>query len=277
MTSFDQACDRIRTTFSYRLTRFLRGAPVSIALRRPVISFCFDDFPKSAAPTGARILENANVRGTYYFSATLAGRVVDGVRQYDRKDLLELSNAGHELGCHTFDHTPVRNLSSRELDRQISFNKRFLSSTGCESDLQSFAYPYGDVGLASRRHLAGYFAACRGVWAGINGTSADLALLKSVCLEPHILARTSATYWIERARNVGGWLIFTTHDIDDNHTRFGVSPRYLESVVNSAIASGARILPVSQALSTIREECSTTTARGTRQLLRSAEPRYPAN
>src|SRR5215469_15892880 len=46
---------------------------VSLAWPGGVVSFTFDDFPKSALATGGAILERYRARGTYYASLKLAG------------------------------------------------------------------------------------------------------------------------------------------------------------------------------------------------------------
>src|SRR5262249_45208109 len=48
-----------------------------------------------------------------------------------------------------------------------------------------------------------------------------------------------------------GWLIFATHDVCDQPTRFGCSPSLFEEVVRYSINSGATVLPVSRALNLI--------------------------
>ena len=44
-----------------------------------------------------------------------------------------------------------------------------------------------------------------------------------------------------------GWLVFATHDVDDNPSRFGVDPELFKSVVDLAVKSGSVILPVAEA------------------------------
>jgi hypothetical protein len=63
---------------------------------------------------------------------------------------------------------------------------------------------------------------------------------------------------IERNREAGGWLIFATHDIDRHHTPFGCTPDFFEYVVQSAVKSGARVLPMIEALESLRHADSAT-------------------
>jgi hypothetical protein len=44
----------------------LHRRSVSLENRGPIVSFSFEDFPRSAAANGAAVLERFGVRGTYY-------------------------------------------------------------------------------------------------------------------------------------------------------------------------------------------------------------------
>src|SRR5262249_53443030 len=61
---------------------------VKMSNRRPVVSFTFDDFPRSAALNGARILERQDARGTFYAAGAYCGQAIDGIAQYCAEDLL---------------------------------------------------------------------------------------------------------------------------------------------------------------------------------------------
>ena len=56
---------------------------------------------------------------------------------------------------------------------------------------------------------------------------------------------------IERNRTLRGWLIFVTHDVTSHPSRYGCTPELFERVVGWSAESGARILPVAQALAEV--------------------------
>src|ERR1700760_4894159 len=70
----------------------------------PMVTFTFDDIPKSAATTGARILEDHGARGTFYVSGGLVGTASSNWAVAEARNLVDLHNRGHEIGCHTFSH-----------------------------------------------------------------------------------------------------------------------------------------------------------------------------
>jgi hypothetical protein len=61
---------------------------------------------------------------------------------------------------------------------------------------------------------------------------------------------------IDRNRQARGWLVLSTHDVSDTPTPYGCTPDLFERVVRWAADSGARILPVAAALTTLRDPAS---------------------
>jgi hypothetical protein len=64
----------LRGKLRRRYVRLLERKRVRFALERPMLSISFDDAPVSAADDGAKIVEAADARATYFISAGLCGR-----------------------------------------------------------------------------------------------------------------------------------------------------------------------------------------------------------
>src|SRR5579863_2515511 len=77
-------------------------------LGKAIVSFTFDDFPRSAWTAGGRILGEYGASGTYYASLGLMGKTTLVGEMFDRRDLEAAAEAGHELACHTYDHVLCR-------------------------------------------------------------------------------------------------------------------------------------------------------------------------
>src|ERR1700730_10018379 len=75
-----------------------------ITTEQPIISFTFDDFPRSALFAGGAILKRFGVRGTYYASLGLIGTTGPTGQMFTFDDLNILLDQRHEIGCHTYDH-----------------------------------------------------------------------------------------------------------------------------------------------------------------------------
>src|ERR1700760_1259381 len=87
---------------SHRLAMHVPVERFRLRNATPMVSFTFDDIPKSAATTGAKILEDHNARGTFYVSGSLVGAIEADWAAVDAPDIVALHRNGHEIGCHTF-------------------------------------------------------------------------------------------------------------------------------------------------------------------------------
>lgn len=224
---------------------------VAMRNRRGIVSFTFDDFPRSAVSNGARLLEEYGARGTFYLTGSYCGQIIDDVPQYYAEDLQALAGAGHEIGCHTFTHPRVSTLSAVALDKEIDLNAAFLAHHLPDTNLRTFAYPFGDVSLAATLRLQSRFAGCRGSQSGLNIGTADLGRLRSVRLYDRLLGPEDVSDIIKRGVTGAAWLIFYTHDVDQTHSSFGCTPSLFEHAVRSAISAGAEICSVGDAIKAI--------------------------
>ena len=219
--------------------------------KRPIISFTFDDFPHSAAANGAHILERYRVRGTFYVAGSYCGRVVDGVPQYYPEDLKTLSLAGHEIGCHTFNHPRVSTLTTKRLVEEIELNAAFIAHHLPTVVMRTFAYPFGDVSFNAAHELQRVFAGCRGIQSGLNSKTVDLGRLRATQLYNRTIDSENISNLIQKAQAPRSWLIFYTHDVDDVPSQFGCTPALLEHAVKTAASSGAKILSVTDAITAL--------------------------
>ena len=229
----------------------LYARTVKMQNRRAIISFTFDDFPRSAVANGARLLEEYGARGTFYLTGSYCGRVIDNIPQYRAEDLVALAKAGHEIGCHTFSHPRVSQLSKAMLDKEIELNADFLARHLPGAKLRTFAYPFGNVSLVATMRLQSRFTGCRSSEPGFNIKTADLGRLRSVRLYSHLVSPEEVQNIITEAARKNAWLIFYTHDVDKVPSNFGCTPSLFEHAVKSAIAAGIEILPVDAAINMI--------------------------
>ena len=75
---------------SHRLAMHVQVDHVRLHNATPMVTFTFDDLPKSAATTGASLLEAHDARGTFYVSGGLVGMDTPEWRTGDANDLLAL-------------------------------------------------------------------------------------------------------------------------------------------------------------------------------------------
>src|SRR5687768_10497192 len=96
--------DRVQSRYQRSLAQLFFRRPIAIRSEMPLISFTFDDFPRSALHVGGAILKRFGLVGTYYASLGLMGTEAPTGSIFDLEDLRILLEQGHELGSHTFDH-----------------------------------------------------------------------------------------------------------------------------------------------------------------------------
>src|ERR1700728_1056766 len=96
----------------HRLATHVCVNPFRLRTETPMVSFTFDDIPKSAATTGAGILEAHDVRGTFFISGGLVGATSSHWAAVDVPDIIALHRRGHEIGCHTFSHSRTCDLDA---------------------------------------------------------------------------------------------------------------------------------------------------------------------
>lgn len=223
-----------------------RSAPIN--LDAPVVSFTFDDAPKSAFDVGREILKAYDARATYYVSLGLLDSDTEVGRIASRADLVDALAEGYELGCHTFDHLDAQHIPLNEFVASIARNARGLADIAPNASFRSFAYPKSGPTLAAKSAISKRFKCCRGGRETINDGTADLNLLNAVFLDRRTGADDAAVdRWIDNNSKSGGWLIFATHDVADKPSPYGCTPKLLEYAVRRARESGAQILPVIEA------------------------------
>jgi len=224
----------------------IRTEGVRSRLRRGLITYTFDDFPRSAWRTGGAIMQDHGLSATYFVSGDLCGRMFDGVEQFREIDLLSAHQAGHEIGSHLFFHSSV--LPVPNLREAIGRNQQFISERLGDQLVTSFAYPYGDVSLAAKIVCRKHYACCRGVTSGINRGQVDLSDLKAVCVFGRTFHATDWESLFTTAVAEHGWIILVLHDIDEVPSEYGCTPLQLERLVGMAKQAGLDAAPMKSAL-----------------------------
>jgi len=233
------------------LCRVIRAKAARIATPGGIVSFSFDDFPKSALAVGGGILEQYRVRGTYYVAFGLAGGDGSSGRMFDPEDLQAAMQRGHELGCHSYSHLDCGRAGGRAALADVGRNSVAFARMVEGFAPRHFAFPFGSVSLAAKRALAPHFASCRGTRPGLNRGLADLGELRANSIYDGRFDLDAARRLIDEARREAGWVIFYTHDVASDPSPFGCTPGQLEAVVAYACAQ-ATVLPVGDALRAAR-------------------------
>ena len=240
---------RARSGMRRALAARLHRRALTVAPLQPLVSFSFDDAPRSAFEAGARVLERHGLRGTYYVSLGLLGQPGPSGELGGLPELRAAVALGHELGCHTHDHLDAWLVPPGEYLASVEANARVLQQLLPGQRFETFAYPRSGAVAAVKPALARHFLACRHGGQRGNSGHVDRDLLAACFLDRQQHADLAfIRQLLETNARTRGWLIFATHDVAPEPSPYGCTPAFLEAVVRHALRTGARVLPVREAL-----------------------------
>jgi peptidoglycan/xylan/chitin deacetylase (PgdA/CDA1 family) len=230
-----------------RLTQWRRARPAQLRFDEPMLSICFDDFPRSAAIDGAALLEAHGARGTFYAAASMSNQDGPCGVNFSADDAARLEARGHEVACHTYAHIDCARRPVFETLQDLARNRDALTEMGAPAP-QTLAYPYGETTFGLKQALPPRFACARGVLPGLNIGAVDLAQLRAFPLfSADGLDRTMAA--LKSAARRKAWMIVFTHDISDTPSPWGASRADLDALLSAAHRLGVVVAPVRAALS----------------------------
>jgi len=237
-----------RVKISHRMAMHLHGSPFRMRNATPMVSFTFDDLPKSAVTSGAGLLEAYGARGTFYVSGNLVGVGTPYWAAGDDADVLSLYRRGHEIGCHTFSHQRACDLDVASLAHEIMRNRGYLRGLDASIETQTFAYPYGYGSFARKHQLRDQFQTCRSIVPGINSGDVDLQFLRAMPLIDRQIDRVGIERAFDAAETHNGWLIFYGHDVTEKPSPWGCSPALLDHALEVAARRKIPALTMAEAL-----------------------------
>lgn len=226
----------------------LRVEPYRMRNATPMVSFTFDDVPKSAATVGAAILEEHDVHGTFYVIGSQVGTSSPLWDMIDGDDIVALHRQGHEIACHTFSHKRACDLDAGTLNAEIERNQHYLRSLDSSIRIENFAYPFGYGSFVRKRQLKTLFKSCRSIVPGVNSGTVDLQFLRAMPLIDRRVDRCGIERAFDEAQKNNGWLIFYTHDVADEPSPYGCSPALLNEALEAASRRKIPVLNMAEAL-----------------------------
>jgi peptidoglycan/xylan/chitin deacetylase (PgdA/CDA1 family) len=242
------AAVQLRIRLSNRLARHFDRRPVRMANDRPLVSFTFDDVPVSALTHGAPLLQEAGARGTFYIAGGLLGSRTAHWTVIDGDGVAALHAGGHEIGCHTFSHAPMRDLSGDALQAEVERNRRCLQAIEPGLPIETFAFPFGFASPNAKRRLRPLFTASRGITPSVNAGFADLGLLRAMPLIDGQVSFGTIDRALDATVAQRGWLIFYTHDVAARPSPYGCTPALLAHALRGAAARGIATAGMAEAV-----------------------------
>jgi peptidoglycan/xylan/chitin deacetylase (PgdA/CDA1 family) len=241
-----------RARVGHRLAMHLRVDLFRLRNSTPMVSFTFDDLPKSAVTTGAEMLEAHGARGTFYVSGSLVGADAPDWVAGAADDVVSLHRRGHEIGCHTFSHQRACDLDEAAMMQEIMRNRAYLRALDPSIRVDSFAYPFGYGSYARKYQLKKEFQTCRSIVQGVNAGSVDLQFLRAVPLIDREMDCWGIDRAFDEAQTNNGWLIFYGHDVTDRPSPYGCSPALLAHALAAASRRNIPALTMAEAMQCAR-------------------------
>jgi len=243
--------------FALRLSNFYKKRVSIFANRRirkirnnqAVITFTFDDFPRSSYLVGGKILDDFGFKATYYTSFGLMGKELPVGKAFIKDDVLNLSMDGHELGCHTFDHYESWKTGTTYFNRSIQKNFEILRDILPQANFRTFSYPKTNPNPGNKAIAGKYFDSCRAGGQEYNVRKVDLNLLKSYFIDKKNNENfLELTNLIDLACEQNGWLIISTHDISHYPSSFGCSINYFRRIAQYVAGKNISVLKISEVI-----------------------------
>lgn len=238
---------RLCRAWQRRLARRLGRRTFSMPAGRPLVSFTFDDFPRSALAAGGSILEAAGAAGTFYTSLGLCGKRTATGDQFTHEDLESLLQSSHEIGCHTFHHCHSWETPAAVFEDSVIRNADTLRALSSSARFESLSYPLSYPRPDTKRRVSRHMATSRGGGQTFNVGTIDLNYLSAFFIEQSRDDVSAIERMIDANAAAGGWLILATHDISDAPTDFGCTPALFTRIVRRCVESGAQLATVSAA------------------------------
>ena len=232
----------------HRMSSYVPVERHRLSNAKPLVSFTFDDVPDSAVRRGARILNSAGVRGTFFVTTSLLGRVTADWRVADARDIAALADDGHEVGLHSHQHVPSAYMGARAFQADMLESERRLALFTPSASVENYAYPFGFSNPLHRACLRRRVRSSRTTHPGINKGRTDLHGLQSYGVGEHLAEPSRIDDLLDRVSGENGWLILTIHDVRDNPSRYGCTPALLEHAVTAAQSRQIKIASITQAL-----------------------------
>lgn len=221
-----------------RASKLMYRKPARLAgLRRPLLTFSFDDAPQTAATTGAEIMERHGLKATYFISAGIMGDDSHFGPYTTAEQVKDLHHRGHEIACHTYTHIDCGQAGSQRIASSLSQNQKAIQALDIPKP-KTFAYPYGDVSPQAKAKLDSQYLSARALHHGMVVTGTDLNQAPAVGIEGDD-GEYIALDWMRRAKAAPqSWLVLYTHDVRDRPSEWGCTPAALDRLAKAAVDMG---------------------------------------
>ncbi len=226
------------------------ASPVRAETPMAIVSFTFDDAPKSVMSVGLPLMQQAGYPATVYISTR--NTAYPGYMNWE--DVAEVAKHGWEIGAHTHTHARLTELRDEEIVLEFETSDTEFLQHGYRPAV--FATPYGSYDDRVLSVVKRYYTSHRAAWpAGANTLQPDPYAVAS-----YEINRTTTieevTRLLENLQKNGGWVVFQLHHVFPKGEV--VSEEYgtdlLEAIIKQVQTKQIAVLTVSDALTQLNKE-----------------------
>jgi peptidoglycan/xylan/chitin deacetylase (PgdA/CDA1 family) len=235
--------NRLKAVWLEGKTRWLQSfysRPVRTVPDAPLVSISFDDVPMSTFHYGRPVLDRHGVKATFYVCLGMGNKSLF----LGPREVRSLYLEGHEIGCHTYRHYRLTFGSARGMAADAKRNRDELAGIIDAEGPLGFSYPFGKICAGVKRRLGKQYHSLRSSRPGVNSGISDFNCLRAISLQAPSFSSSLVDFWLDEAGRRRGWLIFFTHAISPEPTRYDLTPNMLEVLLSGCLRRGYQILPV---------------------------------
>ncbi len=216
---------------------------------RALLSLTFDDGHEDNTATALPLLNQYGFKTTQCY----ATQFIEGQSQAVKNGVLAFRDAGHEICSHTVTHPFLSQLSTSNVDYELSHSKAYLEQlTG--QPIRNFASPYGDYSPSVVNEITKYYGSHRSVDEGYN--SKDNFNVYNLRVQ-NILDTTTAdevAAWIANAQADNTWLILVYHRVANNPGPYDTTPSLFKAHLQRIAGSGITVKTMNDALTEVKSQ-----------------------
>jgi peptidoglycan/xylan/chitin deacetylase (PgdA/CDA1 family) len=189
---------------------------------RALISLTFDDSWEDNVDTALPLLNQYGYKTNQFHATTFIENSELGEQTAIDK-INQFIQTGHEVDSHSVTHPALANVSSGQVDTELSYSQNYLRNT-FNLPVNYFATPFGSYNTAVNQQIMSYYTVHRTVDVGFNSKdNFDVSKLKV----QNILNTTTAdevAYWIHQAQVEKSWLILVFHRVANVARPYDTTP-----------------------------------------------------
>jgi peptidoglycan/xylan/chitin deacetylase (PgdA/CDA1 family) len=174
--------------------------------KKGAISISFDDSLPSHLSMALPALNSFGLKGTFFI---ITDRITAANNWAAWRAVAAM---GHEIASHTKTHPYLTQLSTAQLQSELSESRDVINQQITTQKCFSFAYPYGDYNYAVEIATMSNYIAARGVSNGLNYETLDFGYVMGTGDSSNSLDSLKA--WTDQAENTGAWQVVYAHSLD---------------------------------------------------------------